>query len=116
MLMFLPILAIWGCMPELTKDCVDMTNSSSTYLGIAGGAAIGAIISWWIYNRQKKTSKTQEEILQRIEELEEKNRKILVQLDEFAKLHGNILSRIFHLNQNILAVDKKIESMTKHLE
>jgi hypothetical protein len=116
MLMLVPILAIWGCMPELTKDCVDMTNSSSTYLGIAGGAAIGAVISWWIYNRQKKTSKTQEEILQRIEKLEEKNRKILVQLDEFAKLHGNILSRIFHLNQDILAVDKKIESMTKHLE
>jgi hypothetical protein len=116
MLMWVPILAIWGCMPELTKDCVDMTNSSSTYLGIAGGAAIGAVISWWIYNRQKKTSKTQEEILQRIEKLEEKNRKILVQLDEFAKLHGNILSRIFHLNQDILAVDKKIESMTKHLE
>lgn len=116
MLMLVPILAIWGCMPELTKDCVDMTNSSSTYLGIAGGAAIGAVISWWIYNRQKKTSKTQEEILQRIEKLEEKNRKILVHLDEFAKLHGNILSRIFHLNQDILAVDKKIESMTKHLE
>src|SRR5215469_8343439 len=116
MLMLVPILAIWGCMPELTKDCVDMTNSSSTYLGIAGGAVIGAVISWWIYNRQKKTSKTQEEILQRIEKLEEKNRKILVHLDEFAKLHGNILSRIFHLNQDILAVDKKIESMTKHLE
>jgi len=113
-LMWLPILAIWGCIPELAKDCVDMTNSSSTYLGIAGGAAIGAIISWWIYNRQKKTSQTQEDILQRIEKLEEKNRKILVQLDEFTKLHGNVLNRIFHLNQNILAVDKKIESMTKH--
>jgi hypothetical protein len=47
--MWLPILAIWECIPELTKDCVDMTNSSSTYLGIVGGAAIGALIlgvSW----------------------------------------------------------------------
>jgi hypothetical protein len=30
-------------MPELAKDCIDMTNASSTYLGIVGGAAIGAI-------------------------------------------------------------------------
>ncbi|MGA8080240.1 MAG: hypothetical protein WB988_00120 [Candidatus Nitrosopolaris sp.] len=43
--MWLPILAIWECIPELTKDCVDMTNSSSTYLGIVGGAAIGAVIT-----------------------------------------------------------------------
>jgi predicted MFS family arabinose efflux permease len=51
MLLVLPILAIWGCLPELAKDCTDMTNSSSTYLGIAIGAAIGAVISWWVYNR-----------------------------------------------------------------
>jgi hypothetical protein len=51
--MWLPILAIWGCIPELSKDCVDMTNSSSTYLSILGGAAIGAIITWWIYNSRK---------------------------------------------------------------
>ncbi|MGC1928046.1 MAG: hypothetical protein WA667_03675 [Candidatus Nitrosopolaris sp.] len=112
-LMWLPILAVWGCIPELTKDCIDMTNSSSMYLGIAGGTAIGAIISWWIYNRQYKTSRTQEHILQPIEKIEEKNRKILAQLEEFAKRHDNILNRIFHLNENILALDGKIESMTK---
>ena len=44
MLLGLPILATWGCMPELAKDCIDMMNSSSTYLGIAIGAAIGAVI------------------------------------------------------------------------
>ncbi len=84
------------------RSCIDMTNSSSTYLGIAGGAAIGAVISWWIYNRQRKTSQTQEHILQRIEKLEEKNRKILAQLEEFAKRHDNILNRIeYHsLNEN----------------
>lgn len=46
----------WGCLPELSPNCIDMTNSStnssSTYLGII----IGAIISWLIFNRQKKTS------------------------------------------------------------
>jgi formate/nitrite transporter FocA (FNT family) len=43
-------------MPELSKNCVDMTNASSTYLGIVGGAIIGAFVSWWIYHRQKYTT------------------------------------------------------------
>ncbi|MGE5822328.1 MAG: hypothetical protein ACM31M_07075 [Nitrososphaerota archaeon] len=43
----------WGCLPELSRNCMDMTNSSSTYLGIIAGAIIGGIISWWIFNRQK---------------------------------------------------------------
>ena len=30
-------------MPELAKDCIDMTNASSTYLGIVGGAAVDAV-------------------------------------------------------------------------
>jgi hypothetical protein len=83
--MWLSILAIWGCIPEITKDCIDMTNSSSTYLGIVGGAVIGAVISWWIYNRQKRITRTQDDILQRVEKLEEKNRKILAHLEAFAK-------------------------------
>jgi peptidoglycan hydrolase CwlO-like protein len=111
--MWLSILAIWGCVPEFTKNCIDMTNSSSTYLGIAGGAAIGAIISWWIYNRQKKTSRKQDDILQRVENLEEKNRKILAHLETFAKHHDNTLNKIFQLSENILALNKKIESMTE---
>ncbi|MDQ3837582.1 MAG: hypothetical protein M3270_11725 [Thermoproteota archaeon] len=41
----------WGCIRELIKDYKDMTNAPSTYLGIAFGAIIGDIISWWIYNR-----------------------------------------------------------------
>ncbi len=54
-------LGLWGCMPELTKNCVDMTNASSTYLSLGLGAIIGAVISWWIYNMQKKTSMKQDE-------------------------------------------------------
>ena len=110
--MWLSILAIWGCIPEFAKDCIDMTNSSSAYLGIAGGIAIGAVISWWIYNRQNKIGGTHEDILQRIEKLEEKNTNILAHLDAFAKRHDNILNKILHLNENILALDKKLESMT----
>jgi len=36
----------WGCIPGLYPNCMDMTNSSGTYLGIVGGALIGAIVSW----------------------------------------------------------------------
>ena len=106
------ILAIWGCVPEFAKGCIDMTNSTSAYLGIAGGIAIGAVISWWIYNRQNKIGGTHDDILQRIEKLEEKNTNILAHLDAFAKRHDNILNKILHLNEEILALDKKLESMT----
>ena len=37
--MLFQILAIWGCVPEITRNCIDMTNTSSTYLSIALGAA-----------------------------------------------------------------------------
>jgi hypothetical protein len=39
------ILLTWGCIPELTKNCQDMTNASSTYLGIVIGAVIGGILA-----------------------------------------------------------------------
>ncbi len=81
-------------------------------MGIAGGIAIGSVISWWIYNRQNKIGGTHDDILQRIEKLEEKNTNILANLDAFAKRHDNILNKILHLNENILALDKKLESMT----
>jgi len=75
--MLLQILALWGCMPEIARDCVDMTNASSTYLSIALGAIAGAVISWWIYNMRKKTSVKQDETLRRISELEENYDKVL---------------------------------------
>ena len=89
-----------------------MTNSSSTYIGIAAGATIGAIISWWIYNRQKKTSLKQDHILERITALEQKNRQILLKLESFARHHEELLKRIFMINESILALDKKMQSMT----
>jgi hypothetical protein len=48
-MMILPILAVWGCMSEITNGCMDMTNASSTYLSIAIGAVVGALVSWWLY-------------------------------------------------------------------
>jgi uncharacterized membrane protein len=72
-------------MPEITKDCVDMTNASSTYLSIALGAIVDAVISWWIYNMQKKTSVKQDETLRRINELEESHNKVLKSIQQFQK-------------------------------
>jgi hypothetical protein len=109
------ILGIWGCIPELSNQCVDMTNTSSTYLGIIAGALVGGFISWWIYNRQNKTSKQQDSILHRITKLEEGNRKILIHLELSAKKRGELLERIVSLDQNILDLDSKIRSfMTKN--
>jgi uncharacterized membrane-anchored protein YhcB (DUF1043 family) len=109
-MLWLPILAVWGCIPELTRGCVDMTNSSSTYLGIVAGVAIGALISWWIYNRQKKTTILQDDILERIEKIEENNGKILAHLEAFANHHDVVLNKIVHMNEDILDLNKRIDS------
>ncbi|HSB56915.1 MAG TPA: hypothetical protein VLD38_03780 [Nitrosopumilaceae archaeon] len=83
-----------------------MTNASSTYLGIAAGAVIGAIISWWIYNRQKKTAEIQDLALNRIKELEENNEVILNRIEAIDSRHEEILNKILDLN-------RKIDSATK---
>ena len=79
---------------------MDMTNSSSTYLGIAVGALIGAIVSWWIFNRQKKTSDKQDYTLNRIEQLESYNEKLLEKLKD-----------IEEHKEKILDLNKKIDSL-----
>jgi uncharacterized membrane protein len=97
-------LALWGCMPELTKNCVDMTNASSTYPSLGLGAIIGAVISWWIYNMQKKTSMKQDETLRRINQLEESHDKVLKSIQYFQQHQEKLLSKI-------LSLDKKIDAI-----
>ena len=101
------IFATWGCLPEISKDCLDMTNPSSTYLGIAVGGIIGAIISWWIYNRQKRTSEKQDEGLRRIKELEERHEVILRSIEQFERNQAKLLD-------DILNLDKKIDSLLEN--
>jgi len=91
----------WGCIPELYSNCMDMTNSSSTYLGIIAGAIIGGIISWWIFNRQKKTSDKQDYTLNRIEQLENYNEKLLEKIKEVEENNEKLLEKIFGLNNKI---------------
>ena len=90
----------WGCIPELSPDCMDMTNSSSTYLGTIIGALIGVIISWWIFNRQKKTSDKQDYTLNRIEQLERYNEKLLEKIKNLEE-HNEKLLKILDLNNKI---------------
>ena len=90
-------------MPEITKGCIDMTNASSTYLSIALGAVVGALISWLIFALQKKSSIKQEENLKRLNELNESHDRILRLIQQFQK-HQE------HLLDQILSMDKKIDS------
>ena len=91
----------WGCVPELSGNCMDMTNSSSTYLGIIAGAMIGGIISWWIFDRQKKTSEKQDYTLNRIEQLENHNEKLLEKIKVLEEKNEKLLEKIFDLNKKI---------------
>ena len=107
--MLFQILAVWGCMPEITKDCGDMTNASSTYLSIALGAIIGVVISWWVYKIQKNTTFKQEETLGRINDLEESHDKVLKSIEIFQNHHERILNEILRLDKKIDAIIEKEE-------
>ncbi len=101
--MLITAIAIWGCMPEITNGCIDMTNASSTYLSIALGAVVCAMISWLVFALQKKPSAKQEENLKRLNDLNESHDRILRLIQQFQK-HQE------HLLDQILSMDKKIDS------
>jgi Na+/glutamate symporter len=96
-------------MPELTSNCQDMTNASSTYLGIVIGAIIGGLITWWVYDRQNKTAKMQDELLNKIADLEKIHIKILERIEALDKDHDAAL-------QHILKVEQKVEKELKEKE
>ncbi|HJU14534.1 MAG TPA: hypothetical protein VJ792_08790 [Candidatus Nitrosotalea sp.] len=99
--MFPVFLSMWGCIPEVSNGCVDMSNASSAYLGIIAGTIIGSVVSWWIYNRQKKTSESQDSILCRIKDLEENHDAILKKLADFDDKHESSLNAMSELDRKI---------------
>jgi gas vesicle protein len=99
--------AIWGCMPELANDCQDMTNSSSTYFSILIGAIIGAVISWWIYNRQMKTSKLQDATLEKIRELNERHDEMLKRIQQIEQHHQATLDGILKMEKRLADLVKR---------
>jgi hypothetical protein len=99
--MIFQILALWGCMPEITTGCIDMTNASSTYLSIALGAIVGGLITWWVYKIQKKTTAKQDETLRRINILEESHDRELKSIHHFQQHQEIILEKILSLENKI---------------
>jgi hypothetical protein len=110
------LLDIWGCIPELSKDCQDMTNASSTYLGIVIGAIFGGIISWWIYDRQKKTSEKQDLTLIRIKELNERHDRILKRLEQSDMRHDSTLNAILELNKKIEHIIERQDKLHESIQ
>jgi Na+/glutamate symporter len=110
------LLDIWGCIPELSKDCQDMTNASSTYLGIVVGAIIGGIITWWIYDRQKKTSEKQDLTLSHIKELNERHDRILKRLEQSNMRHDSTLNAILELNKKIEYIIESQDKLHKSIQ
>jgi Na+-driven multidrug efflux pump len=87
-------LTILGCVYFFGVDCNkgDITNAWSTWVGLVVGAAIAAVVTWWVYYRQKKISEKQDELLNHIADLEENNKTML---------------------NKILSLEEKIEAMLK---
>ena len=112
MLLSLVVQAIWGCVPELGSGCQDMTNSSSTYLSILIGAIIGALISWWIYNRQKKTSQLQDSLLEKIRELNERHDDMLKKIQQIERHNQTTLEAILSLEKKLVHIVRKSQSTT----
>ncbi len=112
--MLLPILySIWGCVPEFAKDCQDMTNSSSTYFSIIIGAIIGGIISWWIYNRQKRISEKQDLTLDKIKKINERHDNILKKIETIEERHQKTLDAILELNKQIAKLVEQHDNQRK---
>jgi Na+/glutamate symporter len=105
------IFMIWGCIPELTSNCQDMTNASSTYLGIVIGAIIGGLITWWVYNRQNKTAKLQDEMLNKIIDLENLYIKTLERIEALDKNHDAALQSILKIDEKVKKILEKKESI-----
>ena len=110
------LLDMWGCIPELSKDCQDMTNASSTYLGIVVGAIIGGIISWWVYDRQRKTSEKQDLTLSHIKELNERHDRILKRLEQSDVRHDSTLNAILELDKKIEHIIERQDKLHKSIQ
>ncbi len=107
------MVALWGCMPEITKDCQDMTNASSTYLGIVIGALIGGVITWWVYNRQNKTAKMQDKTLNKIADLEQLHIRMLERIEALDENHDRALRSISEITEKLQKTLKNTDETKK---
>jgi predicted RNase H-like nuclease (RuvC/YqgF family) len=80
---------------------MDLTNASSIYLSILLGAIVGALISWWVFKIQKKTTAKQDETLRRIDDLEESHDRVLKSIQRFQQHQESLLNKILSLEDKI---------------
>lgn len=109
------LLFLFGCIPEITSNCQDMTNASSTYLGIVVGAIIGGIITWWIYNCQKRTSEIQELTLNKIKAFDESHDLILKRVESLNVRHEEMLNKILELAEKIDSLENQTSVNSKSI-
>ncbi|HVX03330.1 MAG TPA: hypothetical protein VHA09_09270 [Nitrososphaera sp.] len=70
-------------------------------MGIIVGAVIGATISWWVYNRKKKTSQMQDVLLNRLKDLEESHDRLLKKIEKIDLKHEATLDKLLDLDTKI---------------
>lgn len=103
--MGIELLLIWECFYYVgCKVGVDITNTAATYIGITMGTVIALGISWFIYDRQKRMSKQQDNLLSHIKQVEEKHELLLNRIELFEENNNKLLNNIFTL-------EKKIDSL-----
>lgn len=110
--MFVILSVLWGCIPEINSDCLDMTNSSSTYLSLIIGALFGGIVSWRLYDRQKKITQKQDITIQHTEKLNENHDKMLKKIEQMENQHQMTLNAILELTRE-LEISKAIKISIK---
>lgn len=100
--MAIELFLIWECFHYIgCQNGVDLTNTAATYIGITMGTVIALGISWFIYNRQKKTSKQQNNLLSHIRQMEEKHELLLNRIELFEENYNKLLNNIFILEKKI---------------
>ena len=121
--MWQSLLMSWGCVPELSNDCLDMTNASSAYLGLIVGAIIGGLISWLIYTRQQHTSNQHDKTMKRIERINDAQDSTLETIKEINKDQDKMLERLDasdkrhdKMLETIVALGKRIEYIVEGQE
>jgi hypothetical protein len=82
-------------------SCIDITNASSTHLSIVLGAIVEALISWWVFKIQEKTTAKQDETLPRIDDLEESHDRALKSIQHFQQHQERLLNKIVSLEDKI---------------
>ena len=72
--------------------------------------------SWWIYNRQNKTSEKQELTLNHIKELNERHDSILKRLEQSDMRHDSTLNAILELNKEMEHIIERQDKLHKSIQ